>query len=94
MSDIKNVTEEYSKIKKLQINNIEKLGWLLDVLTCINAIDSVEFSLQDIYAFVEVLQKKHISNNNVEAKIRQQLQILRDKGVIEFLGRGYYRKVE
>ena len=93
LSDIKNVTEEYSKIKKLQTNNIENRGWLLDVLTCINAIDSVVFSLQDVYAFVEVLQKKHISNNNVEAKIRQQLQILREKGVIEFLGRGYYRKV-
>lgn len=92
LSDVKTVTEEYSKIKKLQINNIENRGWLLDVLTCINAIDSVEFSLQDVYTFVEVLQKKHITNNNIEAKIRQQLQILRNKGIIEFLGRGHYRK--
>ena len=62
------------------------------MLTCINTIDSVEFSLQDVYAFEELLQKKHRNNNNVEAKIRQQLQILRDKGVIEFLERGHYRK--
>ena len=92
LSDVKTVTEEYSQIKKLKVDNIENRGWLLDVLTCINAIDSVAFSLQDIYAFVELLHKKHINNHNVEAKIRQQLQILRDKGVIEFLGRGYYRK--
>ena len=93
LSNRKTVTEEYSKIKKLQVDNIEKRGWFLDVLTCINAIDSVEFSLQDVYMFVELLQKKHISNNNIEAKIRQQLQFLRNKGFIEFLGRGHYRKI-
>jgi hypothetical protein len=27
----------------------------------------------------------------VKAKIRQQLQFLRDKGVIDFVGRGQYR---
>lgn len=90
--DIKTVTEEYSKIKELKTDNIENRGWLLDILTCINNIDSVEFSLKEVYAFVELLQKKHINNNNIEAKIRQQLQILRDKGFIEFLGRGHYRK--
>ncbi|MBQ1398560.1 MAG: restriction endonuclease, partial [Clostridia bacterium] len=37
--------------------------------------------------------QKHIHNNNIEAKIRQQLQILRDKGFIEFLERGHYRKI-
>jgi type II restriction enzyme len=30
-------------------------------------------------------------NNNVKAKIRQQLQFLRDKNVIEFVGHGQYR---
>jgi type II restriction enzyme len=31
------------------------------------------------------LQAKHPENHNVKAKVRQQLQFLRDKGVIEFL---------
>lgn len=93
LSDRKTVTEEYSKIKKLQTDNMEKRGWILDVLWCVNAIDSIEFSLQDMYKFVEFLKKRHIYNNNVEAKIRQQLQILRDKGFIEFLARGHYRKM-
>ena len=92
LSDRKATIEEYSKIKKIQVSNIENRGWLLDVLSCVNTIDSVEFSLRDMYKFVELLQKKHISNNNIEAKIRQQLQVLRDKGFIEFLGRGHYRK--
>ena len=93
LSDRKTVTEEYSKIKKLQTDNMEKRGWLLDVLFCVNAIDCIEFSLQDMYKFVELLKKRHPCNNNVEAKIRQQLQILRDKGFIEFLERGRYRKM-
>lgn len=93
LSDIKTVVEEYSKVKKLQTNNIENRSWLLDILSCVNTIDSIDFSLQDMYKFVEILQEKHIHNNNIEAKIRQQLQILRDKGFIEFLERGHYRKV-
>ncbi|MCI9138110.1 MAG: hypothetical protein HFH48_11245 [Lachnospiraceae bacterium] len=45
-----------------------------------------------MYLYIEILQEKHKNNHNIEAKIRQQLQILRDKGFIEFLGRGHYRK--
>ena len=77
----------------MQTSNLEKRGWLLDVLNCVNDIGSSEFTLRDVYSYVEVLQKKHIYNNNVEAKIRQQLQFLRDKGFIEFLERGHYRKI-
>jgi type II restriction enzyme len=33
----------------------------------------------------------HPQNRNIEAKIRQQLQMLRDHGLIEFLGNGRYR---
>lgn len=86
------VIESYDIIKKLQTNNLDSRGWLLDVLNCVNDIESVEFSLHDIYNYVDILKKKHLSNNNIEAKIRQQLQILRDKGFIEFLERGHYRK--
>ena len=65
---------------------------MFDVLNCVNNIESNEFCLQEIYAYVEILQEKHINNHNIEAKIRQQLQILRDKGFIEFLGNGHYKK--
>ena len=41
-------------------------------------------------SYVELM--KVVNNNNIEAKIRQQLQILRNKGIIEFLERGHYRK--
>jgi type II restriction enzyme len=42
---------------------------------------------------LDVLKANHPSNNNVKAKIRQQLQFLRDKEVLDFVGRGQYRIV-
>ena len=50
-------------------------------------------TLEEMYQFADELQSKHIENHNIKAKIRQQLQILRDKGFIEFLGNGHYRKI-
>jgi type II restriction enzyme len=41
---------------------------------------------------VEAYTKKYPNNNNIQAKIRQQLQILRDKGYLKFTGRGKYEK--
>ncbi len=87
------IVKNYDRIKKLQTNNLESRGWLMDVLNCVNAIDTTDFSLKEIYAFAEQLHKKHINNHNVEAKIRQQLQFLRDKGFIEFTTRGHYKKL-
>ncbi|MBQ5319070.1 MAG: hypothetical protein J6K17_08245 [Oscillospiraceae bacterium] len=91
--DTKEIVESYAQIKRLQTNNLESRGWLMDVLNCVNEINTTDFSLQDIYEFTEHLQEKHINNHNIEAKIRQQLQILRDKGFIEFITRGHYRKI-
>lgn len=50
------------------------------------------FQLEDIYKFESFLSYKYPKNNNIKAKIRQQLQFLRDKGYIKFLGNGFYSK--
>jgi type II restriction enzyme len=86
------VLDKWSKTEFVKsTNNIEAKGWLLDVLVCVERIKKKEFSLDEVYAFEGYLKAKHPLNNNVRAKIRQQLQFLRDKNVIEFLGRGHYR---
>jgi type II restriction enzyme len=72
-------------------HDIEAKGWLLDVLICVEKIKKNEFSLGEVYNFESFLKAKHPSNNNVKAKIRQQLQFLRDKNIIEFVGPGHYR---
>jgi len=68
-------------------------GWILDVLSCVETIKSDTFTLNDMYAFEPALREKHPENNFIKDKIRQQLQVLRDKGLIEFVRRGLYRKV-
>lgn len=69
----------------------EAKGWILDVLLCVERIKKEEFTLDEVYGFEGYLQAKHPLNNNVKPKIRQQLQFLRDRGLIEFVGRGRYR---
>ncbi len=64
----------------------------MDVLNCVNKIEGRDFNLEQMYKFQDALAKKYPNNNHIKDKIRQQLQILRDKGIIEFRGRGNYRK--
>lgn len=68
-------------------------GWKKDVFRCLSDIDSEQFSLRDIYNFEEQLFALHHENRNVRPKIRQQLQVLRDMGLVEFCGRGLYKKL-
>jgi len=42
-------------------------------------------------ALEDRLKAIYPGNNNVRAKIRQQLQVLRDQGYLSFVGRGRYR---
>lgn len=70
----------------------EKRVWILDIMACIDSIPSMEFTLDKLYDFESELKQKHPNNRFIKDKIRQQLQLLRDKGFIEFLGHGKYRK--
>lgn len=68
-------------------------GWIIDILNCVNRIGDKVFTLEQMYDFVDVLSVKHPENHHIKDKIRQQLQILRDNGIIEFLGKGRYRRL-
>lgn len=70
---------------------ISTKGWLLDVMNCIEKLIRKEFSLDEIYGFENFLSKKHSENKHIKDKIRQQLQVLRDKNYLEFLGGGKYK---
>lgn len=85
------VLENYRRALNLKIENINLRGWLMDILKCIDKIGNEIFLIQDIYFFEDELARKHPENCNIKAKIRQQLQFLRDKGFIEFLGNGKYK---
>lgn len=68
-------------------------GWRLDVFNAVAEIPLNIFKLDNVYSFKKQLQGLHPENRNIEAKIRQQLQELRDLGIIEFTGKGVYRKL-
>lgn len=93
VADVSTVIEKVKLGTSLETTDINARGWLMDTLNCMNMLPNIEFSLSDMYTFEETLKQKHPQNNNVKPKIRQQLQLLRDKGFIEFLGNGKYRKV-
>ena len=87
------VQAQIKQLSLLYIKNINSRGWLIDVLSCINSIQEETFSIFEMYQFEKVLSIKHPYNHNIKAKIRQQLQLLRDKGFIDFLDRGIYKKI-
>ncbi len=85
------VIDKFNKMLFLRKSNAELRGWLLDILKCIELLSKKEFTLNDIYSFEAFLKIKHPENNNIRAKIRQQLQILRDYGYLSFTKRGEYK---
>lgn len=87
------VLSNWSKTKFLSKQNKENRGWTIEILNLLDRIQSNDFYLKDVYRFEDDLKVKFPNNNFVKDKIRQQLQVLRDKNFIEFLGSGHYKKV-
>ncbi|MCX6121475.1 MAG: hypothetical protein NTX44_07630 [Ignavibacteriales bacterium] len=77
------------------LNNVsfEARGWTLEILSCIDKLRKTDFDLDELYKFEPDLKKKFPNNNFIKDKIRQQLQILRDKGILKFVSKGKYRNL-
>lgn len=89
----KNVLENWSRTSFLAEQKTEKRGWTIEMMKILEKMRDDEFELKDVYAFETNLKKKFPQNRFIKDKIRQQLQILRDKSIIKFLGNGRYLKV-
>jgi hypothetical protein len=85
------VLAQWQKTLFLRDEKVEARGWLIEVMKCVEAIGRLEFTLDDVYAFEGALKQVYPGNNNVRPKIRQQLQVLQDRGYLDFISRGYYR---
>jgi type II restriction enzyme len=78
--------------RRLKVRN--RLSWKTEVRRCVQKHGKREFTLHDIYAYKYDLAEIFPRNQNVEAKIRQQLQFLRDDGFLEFIdNEGSYRLI-
>lgn len=87
------VNHSFNKTLFLREKSIDAKGWILDIMRCVDDIKKDVFSLDEVYHFEQKLKLKYPNNNFIKDKIRQQLQVLRDKGIIEFVGRGMYKKI-
>lgn len=91
IKDKKEVLDRFNKMLFLARQPIQSRGWLLDIISCIERLKMTDFSLSDLYRFEKELSIQHPHNENIKAKIRQQLQILRDNQYIRFVHRGKYQ---
>ncbi len=86
------ILESWSKVSFLrETTNLKSKGWLIEIIKCIDKLNKRSFTLSEMYQFEKYLKMKYPENNNIQAKIRQQLQILRDKGYLKFESRGQYK---
>ena len=85
------VLAQWKRTLFLRDEGLEARGWLIEVMNCVESIGEQEFQLDDVYSFESTLSQLYPNNRHVKQKIRQQLQVLRDRGYLDFMGRGYYR---
>jgi type II restriction enzyme len=85
------IRRDYQRLRPLEKLKADKRGWTLDVLNVVRSLNKQEFSLSEVYAHADELAKLHPQNAHVTDKIRQQLQVLRDMSLLQFLGAGSYR---
>ena len=72
---------------------VELRGWILDIMKCIDKLEKNEFTLDEMYSFENLLSQKYTDNKHIKDKISQQLQFLRDKDYLKFIGKGKYKLV-
>lgn len=87
----KSILKEWKKTLFLREEDPLVKGWLLDIMRVIEKINKQSFALDDIYRYEKQLSRLYPENKHIKDKIRQQLQILRDKNYLDFVSRGHYR---
>ena len=91
MTDPAAVRRKYKRVKPLAAIEPSERGWTLDVLAAVRSLGTQSFTLTEVYALEPSLAQLHPGNRHVRDKIRQQLQVLRDARLLDFVDRGTYR---
>lgn len=84
------VKDEVEKNKQVQNYSYKNFADLLQKVIH-DKFQYEEFSFADIVKYIEIFQKAYPNNNFIEEKIRQQITVLRDRGIIESLDRWRYQ---
>lgn len=68
-------------------------GWKRLTMRGVVDMPEEEFTIDQLHmACSDAAANQYPKNNNVQAKLRQQLQVLRDIGLVEFVSPGFYRR--
>ncbi|MBN8823371.1 MAG: restriction endonuclease, partial [Spirosoma sp.] len=93
VEDREAVLENWRRTSFLSKQKPDKRSWTIEVMKVIEDVPTQNFTLKEVYQAESFFKKIFPENNFIKDKIRQQLQILRDKGIIEFKGNGNYYKI-
>jgi len=85
------VRARFKHVKPLGEIKAKERGWTFDVLNAVRRLGKTEFTTADAYSFTRELEALHRDNRHVKDKIRQQLQVLRDMGLLIHVERGVWR---
>ena len=91
---VSEVRKRFQRFLPLARKSAEQRGWTLLTLRMVRGLGKNFFNLQDLYALESDFAKAYPENRHIKDKIRQQLQILRDLGVLAFEERGEYRLLD
>lgn len=93
MIDPAAVRRQFAKIARIESLRPEQRGWTLDVLRCVESLPNPVFTNDDVYSFEPDLAKLYPGNRHIKDKIRQQLQVLRDRGLLKQPQRGQWQRL-
>jgi type II restriction enzyme len=85
------VRKQFRRLNRLREVPLERRSWTMLTLSVLRTLQRSEFSLAEIYNREHLFSSVYPDNRNIRAKVRQQLQVLRDLGYLEFCGAGTYR---
>ncbi len=84
------VRKQFSRYISLSSIDPRERGWTTFTLARVRSLSLRHFTLADLYQKERQFEASYPNNRNIRPKIRQQLQVLRDLGLIRFDGRGHY----
>ena len=88
----KSVTRSaFARLESLSTLSYKDRSWAATILNLLHRLPNRNFDLADVYRFDSELQRLFPNNKHIKPKIRQQLQVLRDAGILVFLGEGRYQ---
>ncbi len=88
------VRRKFKKFLPLAKKSAEQKGWTMLTLRAVRQLGKQDFKLGDVYDYEDKFAEIYPDNKHIKDKIRQQLQVLRDLGVLKFGERGEYRLID